>query len=275
MVPPIGILTRNRAAYLDVTLRSLSDTWLPDGVTVQIFDDASDCALTRKYYTSGNSVVLNYTWPVDDKWESRGFDILPSGTRTCETIGDKLDITVSPQSLGVVAASCNAVRSLFSGTAADGVFLLQDDVLFNADWYLRMLQTVKDSKKFAPKGIGVLSGMKLNQKLKPRHGQSVVSSGITAQCLYITRRAFDTVDFLTSPPAVKLRFDDLLRRSVTKTGLWGGVTFPFVCQHIGVSSLVRPHRKWVAGKPARVGYYSSPPYAMSDVVRVFRNYSGN
>jgi len=275
MVPPIGILTRNRAAYLDVTLRSLSDTLLPDNVAVRVFDDASDCSVTREYYTEGGCVDLGYNWPVDDKWESRGFNILPTGVHPRETIGHKIDISVVQAPLGVVAASCSAVRSLFEMTGEDGVFLLQDDVVFNADWYLKMLNAVKRSKKFAPNGIGVLSGIKLNHKLRPKHGQIAVSSGITAQCLYITRRAFDTVPFLSSPPPVKMRFDDLLRRGVTNTGLWGGVIFPFVCQHIGVSSLVRPHRKWVAGKRARVGYYSSPPYAMSDTVRVFRKSSGN
>lgn len=270
MVPPIGILTRNRAAYLDITLRSLSATLLPDSVDVCIFDDASDCDTTRAYYATTGNVALSYAWPVDDRWDSRGFDILPTGVCIQPAIGDKIDIIAAATATGVVAASCRAICTLFESTSADGVFLLQDDVVFKHDWYLRMLEIVKHSKKFAPKGIGVLSGLKLNQKLRAKTGQSVISAGITAQCLYITRRAFDTVNFFTSPPNVKLRFDDLLRRSITKAGLWGGVTFPFVCQHIGVQSLVRPHKKWVAGKPARVGFYVSPPYAMNDAVRVFR-----
>jgi DNA-binding transcriptional LysR family regulator len=161
------------------------------------------------------------------------------------------------------------VRQLFDSTDADGVFLLQDDVVFNADWYERMLDTVSRSNMFTDKPIGVLAGIKLNHKLKP--GERIAApSGITAQCLYISRRAFDKVEFLRKPPAVKQRFDDLLRRSMVTAGLWGGVIYPFVCQHIGVQSLVRPHKRWTASSTARVGYYAHPPYTMSDSVRVFR-----
>ena len=252
--PPIGILTRDRAPYLDVTLRSLTATRLPDDVSVRIFDDASTCELTRAYYATSGHVRLSYTWPVGPRWQTLGFDVLPGKHRRSDTIGSKVTIQRNTSPLGVVVASCKAVRQLFDSTDADGVFLLQDDVVFNADWYERMLDTVS---------------IKLNHKLKP--GERIAApSGITAQCLYISRRAFDKVEFLRKPPAVKQRFDDLLRRSMVTAGLWGGVIYPFVCQHIGVQSLVRPHKRWTASSTARVGYYAHPPYTMSDSVRVFR-----
>lgn len=268
--PPIGILSRNRAAYLDITLRSLTATRLPAGVSVQIFDDASDDTATLGYYSSTDCVGLNYAWPVDKKWLSRGFAILPSGLRSRRGIVDRVNVVRAATSRGVVAASCDAVRQLFAGTDAAGVFLLQDDVLFNENWYSRMLDTVARSRAFTDKPVGVLAGIKLNHTLRVPAGQSAVPSGITAQCLYISRRAFDSVPFLTNPPSVRQRFDDLLRKSVERAGLWGGVIYPFVCQHIGVKSLVRPHKRWAVGSTVRVGLYSIPPYAMSDEVRQWK-----
>lgn len=268
--PPIGILSRNRASYLDVTLRSLSATTLPDGVSVRVFDDASDDTTTLGYYKCSDTRLLNYTWPVDKKWTALGFSILPTGEVLRSGIANKVHITRAKSPRGVVAASCAAVQQLFEDTDAAGVFLLQDDVLFNADWYHRMLDTVARSAEFTPKPVGVLAGIKLNHSLHVKAGQLAVPSGITAQCLYISRQAFDSVPFLTQPPNVKQRFDDLLRKSVERAGMWGGVIYPFVCQHIGVKSLVRPHKRWAVGSTVRVGLYSMPPYAMSDEVRQWK-----
>lgn len=268
--PPIGILSRNRAAYLDVTLRSLSATTLPTDISVRVFDDASDDKTTLGYYNRSGDSLLNYTWPIDPKWAARGFSVLPVGEVTRSGIAAKVAITQAKSPRGVVAASCDAVSRLFAGTNAAGVFLLQDDVLFNADWYHRMLDTVARSSEFTPKPVGVLAGIKLNHSLHAKAGQLAIPSGITAQCLYISRQAFDSVPFLTQPPNVKQRFDDLLRKSVERAGLWGGVIYPFVCQHIGVKSLVRPHKRWAVGSTVRVGLYSMPPYAMSDEVRQWK-----
>lgn len=268
--PPIGILSRNRAAYLDATLRSLSATQLPDGISVRVFDDASDDATTLGYYASSAHMMLNYGWPTDKHWISRGFAVLPNGLTHSNGIAEKVAVERASSPKGVVVASCNAIRRLFDATTADGVFLLQDDVLFNANWYSRMLDTVARSREFTTKPIGVLAGIKLNHTLRADVGQIAIPSGITAQCLYISRQAFDSVPFLTHPPNVKQRFDDLLRKSVDRAGMWGGVIYPFVCQHIGVKSLVRPHKRWAVGSTVRVGLYSIPPYAMSDEVRQWK-----
>lgn len=268
--PPIGILTRNRASYLDVTLRSLSATTLPADVRVRVFDDASDDPVTLEYYTDSCDVLLPYNWPADKQWDARGFAVLPTGPCLRTGVAQLVEICRAPASQGVVAASCAAVRQLFLDTQADGVFLLQDDVIFNNDWYARMLATIRDSKAFTGKHVGVLAGIKLNHRLHNAAGRIAVPSGITAQCLYISRRAFDSVPFLQRPPAVMMRFDDLLRRSVEKAGMWGGVIHPFVCQHIGVKSLVRPKKRWAVGSTVRIGLYSTPPYAMTDKVRQWK-----
>ena len=268
--PPIGILSRNRAAYLDATLRSLSATQLPDGISVRVFDDASDDATTLGYYTSSTRTLLNYGWPADKHWIARGFAVLPNGLIPSSGIVDKVVVERASSPKGVVIASCNAIKQLFDATTADGVFLLQDDVLFNVNWYSRMLDTVTRSREFTDKPVGVLAGIKLNHTLRAAAGQIAIPSGITAQCLYISRQAFDSVPFLTRPPNVKQRFDDLLRKSVEQAGMWGGVIYPFVCQHIGVKSLVRPHKRWAVGSTVRVGLHSIPPYAMSDEVRQWK-----
>ena len=42
---------------------------------------------------------------------------------------------------------------------------------------------------------------------------------------------------------------------------------PFVCQHIGVRSLVHPEEFWLQrGEGGRTGYEASPPYALAGEV---------
>lgn len=267
---PIGIMTRNRPAYLDATLRSLSGTILPKDVSVTVFDDASDQPAMRRYLNTNDPVHCDDNWPSDFNWRQklglacvrkRGPLVGIKDRVRVERLGD------SPQ--GVVSASGEAVRRLFAAfPAANGVFLLQDDCVFNADWYMRMMWTAEKHRFEQP--LGVLAGIKLNhaypvdsKKLPP-----VMASGITAQCLYISQAAAK-LEVLRVPQTKQKRFDDHLCRQARSMRLWVGVILPFVVQHIGITSLVRPGVSWLREGVGRVGRYSRPPYAMQDAVRTF------
>lgn len=268
---PIGIVTRNRAAYLDVTLRSLSATALPAGTVVRLFDDASDDPVTQAYYSTNDHLPdATVAWPADRRWSSRGLaEVGSTGMPRPRGIFGKLPVTVAPAPAGVVAASCRAAKTLFlEFPDAPYIFLLQDDVVFNADWFTRMTDVADNTKLSRP--LGVLAGIKLNQKLHRIAGKKVVPSGITAQCLLITRHAFDRCEeFFRVFHKSRKRFDDSLRNVVTANNLWAGCIVPFVCQHIGIKSLVRPSRRWFSAPSGRIGYYAHPPYVFSETVRKF------
>lgn len=269
---PIGIVTRNRVTYLDVTLRSLSGTHLPANVPVVVFDDASDDRATVAYLHTDQPVTIPRSWPEHKTWRSQlglgvinDYDIMPKG------IKNKVKVErLSPKPLGVVEASCEALRRLrLQNLDAPGVILLQDDVVFNADWYTRMVATA--TMTTFPQPLGVLAGIKINhdflfgKQLQP----PVLASGITAQCLFVTHNAIATLDMFNHQQREKKEFDTTLRRRLAANGFWAGVMLPFVCQHFGVQSMVRPKRTWHRGARGRVGYYSHPPYTMTREVKQF------
>src|SRR5689334_2680660 len=74
---PIGIVTRNRAVYLDCTLKSLSATRLPNDPKVIVFDDASNDPLTRTYLDTAETIESAQVWPKVATWSNAGLSFLP------------------------------------------------------------------------------------------------------------------------------------------------------------------------------------------------------
>lgn len=266
---PIGIVTRNRVAYLDVTLRSLSATELPTNVPVYVFDDASDAKESRLYYTTSRSIDAKTTWPGHKMWHKLGLDVINKNDRPPTGLRGMVQVvTLGAKPTGVVNASCRAITWMFEKYPdAEGVILLQDDVIFKEDWYIRLTQAAQDVKLFGKKKLGVIAGIHLNKKISGEK-KGVREGGITGQCLYVSRDAFKkTNGFFTRKHSSKQKFDDQIRRVVGRAGLWAGLILPFVCQHFGVVSLVRPRRSWHRGKKGRIGFYVNPPYVLAERVR--------
>lgn len=272
---PIGIVTRERPLYLDVTLRSLSATELPDDISLTIFDDCSVTEAARAYYTTNKSIKVSSDWPVGCKhWTRHGLNIVSDGWRFPTGISGLVDVVQLGNSpLGVFNGSCRAVTMMFTQhPEAQGVFLLQDDVIFNHDWYQRMLDTAARIGEYSAQPLGLLAGLKLNHKIAFDGRPPIATmSGITAQCLYIPRHTYQLCSsYFTESHDKDRRFDDMLRRHVLDHHLWAGCIYPFVCQHIGITSLVRPGKTWKFATSGRVGYYAYPPYSLAPSVRKFR-----
>ena len=270
---PIGVVTRDRVAYLDVTLRSLSATALPPDVPVIIFDDHSTEKQTRLYYATKKRITHNYKWPTGTAWKKILGPAVVNSTYA-DGIQSKISvISLGNKPAGVVNASCHAIRVLFEKYPdAPGVILLQDDIVFKVDWYDKMLQTIANSKAFTEKHVGLLAGIKLNHNLRFTEEIPIaVSSGVTAQCLYVSRKAYKILQskYFGKHHKSSNRFDDTLRRAVSGANMWAGCIYPFVCQHIGIKSIVRPQRSWRRGKNGRIGYYVQPPYSLADEVKKF------
>ncbi len=270
---PIGIVTQNRVAYLDITLRSLSATTLPDGISVTIYDDASVGAETLAYYRGTDPVSCPSPWPHSKQWKRAGLNFI-NALHNPVGIAGKVGVEyLGATGQGVVNASCEALRRLFaSHPDVPGVILLQDDVVFKEDWYDQMMSKSSDKSLYGKQGLGLLAGVHLNRRYKQSPHPPVVASGTTAQCLYVSRAAFHSLkdSYLKNRHTKRRQFDDTFVRSIGGAGLWHGVMLPFVCQHIGVRSIVRPKKGWNRGKQGRVGFYVGPPYAMADRVRNFK-----
>ena len=271
---PIGIVTRNRVAYLDVTLRSLSATTLPDRIPLTVFDDSSNSRTSQRYYTTNNRCQIDDHWPTGKMWrETLGLGVINNSALPRGIKGEVQVHKLGKEPLGVVNASCEAIRQLFEANPnAPGVILLQDDVIFKADWYETLCRVAQTPENFGEQQLGLLAGIKLNTKINwPAEPKPVLASGITAQCLYISRAGFEALGetYFKKKHTIQKRFDDTLRRAMDNNKLWAGVIFPFVCQHFGVKSLVRPKKGWHQGAKGRVGFYVHPPYALANAVKRF------
>lgn len=270
---PIGILTRDRISYLDVTLKSLSAaSSVPDRNPLVVFDDASVLPETDRYYHTAASVVTERKWP---RWHSSlGIDPVIATAGGLQGIAGRIRVhRLSDSPLGVVNASCQAIQQLFSKyPSAPGVFLFQDDVIVNGDFYTRMVETAQDRTLYDGKDLGLLAGVKLNHRVRfTGEPTPVVATGITAQCLYIPKRAYHVLlpSYIGTRHKITTRFDDTFRRAIASAGLWAGTIYPYCCQHIGAVSIVRPEKRWNVGTKGRIGFYSAPPYAIRPTVRAF------
>jgi hypothetical protein len=270
---PIGLLTRNRHVYLDATLRSLSATGLPAKQPVIVFDDASDEQATVAYLYGSSLIPAGDPWPRVPAWGPLGLDILWKQYRSPHGLLGKVAVErLGGTPLGVVNASCQMICRLFKRYPdAPGVILLQDDVIFNHDWYMQMLINAGRTE-MGP--IGLLSGCRLNKPLKTEYAKMSLlrlTHSTTAQCLYLAREAYEREkEWFSSEHNLRSGFDNHLCTTVRRSGHVVCMTNPAVCQHTGLLSLVRPKLGWHArGKRGRISYEARPPYVLADRIKTF------
>ena len=249
---PIGVVTRNRAAMLDVTLRSLLASRLPDKLVIDVLDDASDESSTRGYLRGDWNLRLNGArkirrqaarfrrqWQIDPRWWRVG---RVDGIRTVAGVFNSGGIfniwPISYPSVGVVNASCRAVQNMFlHHPNAPGVILLQDDVVFTENWY----QDLLFHGLHAP-DIGIVSGCSHVSNLRSDGRQRLMREAIcSAQVLFIHRRAYDKLRWWFEwDHQYQQGFDSMLCYELQSKGteLSVGVIHPAIAQHVGFDSQV-------------------------------------
>jgi hypothetical protein len=267
---PIGIITRNRHAYLDVTLRSLSATRLPDDQALVLFDDATDDRTTLAYLYEDRPVDVSHRWPRDREWLRAGLDVIESRAYA-RGMGDDMEvIRLGNTPLGVVNASCAAARFLIERYGyGQGIVLLQDDVVFTTDW---LESIVTAAGRCAPLPPGLIAGMRLNVANPDRQSPTFIPrDGLTAQCYYLTAAGLEAARaYLYAKHRARQRFDDSLCEAVRRGGLGVYVMYPPVCQHFGIQSLVRPEWDWRVKTPrGRIDLDAAGPFVLSDCIRPF------
>lgn len=269
---PLAILTRNRAAYLDVTLRSLSATTLPEEQPLIVYDDTSDEPATATYLYKDLPVTCGRPWPQNNpQWDAAGLHIVNKRHRVPQGLQGRVRVEpVAAQPLGVVNASCQMICRTFARyPAAQAAIFLQDDVVFNADWYARL--TAEASAIAAQRPLGLLAGCRLNRPLASSAPSVLLGNSITAQCVLLTRSAFEQARaWFESRHQLRNGFDNHLCTAIRRIGQEVHLINPAVCQHIGLVSLVRPKIGWRArGKRGRICFEAKPPYVLADAVKVF------
>lgn len=269
---PIGIVTRNRAAYLDVTLRSLSGTLLPPNQRVIVFDDASDGDKTLQYLYTDKPTDLRYNWPTNHRWRQLGLHCVQSRHNAPGLQGLVEVVKLGDKPQGVVNGTCKAIqimRERFPNSR--GLLMLQDDVVFKKDWRLKMLRAARLASQ---RPVGLVCGMWSNKrpKAKAAVGQVCIrKGGITAQCYYITPQGLEAVDsWIKEHHQLSAGFDNKFCAAMRTGGATVYLVRPAVVQHIGIVSHVRPKWKWTRLNPkGRIDYSARGPYVMAAEVRSF------
>ena len=267
---PIAIVTRNRHAYLDVTLRSLSATSLPRTAVVTIFDDASDDPATQAYLYGRGPVDVRHSWPRNRHWERAGLGFVESRDEA-RGIADKVEVVkLAGRSQGVVNASCAAARFLMDNCdTSGGMILLQDDVVFREDW-LPSIQAA--AARCGAKPPGLIAGMRLNVANPDRESPTFIPrKSLTAQCYFVTPAGVAAcAPYVSARHRARRRFDNSFCAAIRRAGLGVYLMCPPVCQHIGLKSLVRPEWDWRVRTPrGRVDLDAVGPFVLAEDVRSF------
>jgi hypothetical protein len=273
---PIAIVTRDRHQYLDLTLRSLSATTLPDDQVVNVFDDCSCDEDTISYLYSDKEVNTSMWVPSDKTWMNNGLGPVRPRDKAKGLADRVLVYRVGDDPVGVMNASCRAIRRMmeYHGDTIEknGLFLIQDDVVFNVDWQKRMNTARARVRSKKPK-LGLLAGMRLNTPMKQRRPNPflVNKHGVTAQLYYLTAKGIEAIDWwLHQHHSHNKGFDNKMCAKIRSHNLGVYMMNPPVCQHIGVVSAVRPSwgwKKW--SHKGRVCYQSKGPYVMAKDVKEF------
>jgi hypothetical protein len=267
---PIAIVTRNRHTYLDITLRSLSASRLPRDQALVIVDDASDDPATRAYLYTNEPVDVRQRWPRNRAWIGAGLNVVLSREMARGIAGRITVLRIGQKAQGVVNASCAALRFLKEECGgANGMVLLQDDVVFARDW-LRAIQRALPA--CAKKPPGLIAGMRLNVANPERQSPTFIPrDGLTAQCYYLTPQGVEAVTpYVARKHRAQTRFDDSLCAAVRRAGSGVYLMYPPVCQHFGLQSLVRPEWDWLIRTPlGRVDLDATGPFVVGNRIRGF------
>ena len=267
---PIGVVTRNRYAYLDVTIRSLSASRLPADQAVVVFDDASDDAQTIDYLYSSKVIPGPKDWPTDSFWEQYGLSCISLRRPIIGISGTLPVITIGKERIGVVNASCTALKWLFAlYPHSKAVILLQDDVLVQPSW----LEDLILAERRLAQLPGLIAGCRLNRTVKTNSPVvHIPQGGVTAQCYYITNRGKEACwSWIHHTHHMTSGFDNKFCNAIRKGGADVFLVNPSVCQHFGVVSQVRPTWGWrrLNQRKGRVDYTANAPFAMAHAIRRF------
>jgi hypothetical protein len=264
---PIGLRTWNRPGYLDVTLRSLLATELPENPEIVIMDDCSDMrdAVLQLYTSEQISLREPCIWPKHRRdwqacvgalrsvWSVRGLSGRFNVFRPVFKKGD----------LGGVMWCVDTLMKHY--TEAQQIILVEADVVFHKDWYKAVLKTLyESSREEGPNGdrVGVVSAYNrcpgklesvkgtMGWHWRPVHkredGHWNCSNGIGGVMYLIKREFYEKAvdDFQKEYHISKKSGDTAIQGLCADCGFSIAATMPSFIQHIGVESSSWPERGW-------------------------------
>lgn len=264
---PIAITTKDRPAYLDTTLRSLTAS-VERTDTVHIWADKPE--------TDDGARILDtserFSLQVPVSWYPNPHRCLPD-VHAVTGVWGRFKVTGFLAASGAWGVPASAIIHAFE-RGADALILLQDDVVFKRGWYETMEGCVQQG---LDEGYGVISFHCFSKRHNDVDGLMHWRKPRTvpAQCNLILRNLWDKDEHGIRDSAKVHRprkWDVRLKRMVDQSGLKYGLYRPGICQHTGqVSQCWYAKAQKMEGArrsyKARVDQTVYPPYCGIDDVR--------
>ncbi|HDL84729.1 MAG TPA: hypothetical protein ENH11_00070 [Candidatus Acetothermia bacterium] len=261
---PVAIRTRNRPAYLDVTLRSLMATKLPPACDIVVLDDCSDDETSKLQLTTSGLIELPEpcVWPVSPRWAGRVGNL--KNVTHVQGLRDLVEIMQPETKKGVRGGIFWCIATMMEKyPAAEAVAVIEGDVVFNADWY-DAVNYAYDLCKDAPGPNGNMLGLLTAYDRKPGkptptgfkwrwcsvrrrgNGNWHCGGGIGGVMYLVTRRFYDAavVSFQAKYNPNKRSGDTYLQGVCGAAKFSIASTGPAFIQHIGVASSAWPNKGW-------------------------------
>jgi glycosyltransferase involved in cell wall biosynthesis len=265
---PIALRARNRPAFLDVTLRSLKASNLPDNKNMIVIDDCSDDKHAIVHLATSDPIILPkpIEWPVGPSWDSCLGKI--KNIRGIHGIRGEIEI-VQPEKkkgdLGGIFWIINYMMNRYKNS--DAIIVFEADCVVRPDWYEaieRSYLACKDLKGPNGNSLGLLtcydrSGSFSKKSAKyenpswawksvaPKPGGLWGCGGGIGGVMYLVTRGL----YEASISAMKDTYNPEKRSGDTALQAQCGVhkfniavTAPSYCQHIGYQSVCWPSKGW-------------------------------
>lgn len=269
---PVVITTSDRPALCALTLRSVAAAFPPDNYIAICIDS--------EYYSSwhpysGNTVAtVNFECPNDPRWTEAGLDRLCGiwpvelwKVKDLEVIKSELTPGVYQNRAGVVVNTIAAINLAFKeNPKANSIVLFQDDVLCTRELYSEI---EKGATVAGYNRAGIISyGCTIHGRHVPcaRHTEdnpqyfSVPFSGLL--CWQIFREFYSAhKNFFNYHHADKIKsVDVLLSQLCIRSNRKLLLRKPYLIQHIGLESVVRPNVRFFSRLRCRLMPGVSGPY---------------
>ena len=262
---PIIVRSRNRPVYLDVTLKSLTASNMPDGLDLVVMDDCSDDEVAVKYIKTDDIIRLpeQCLWlgPSHAPWKAYVGMIQP--VEQLVGIKSRYEIIQPKTRKGVRGGVFWSINYMFENfPSAQCIHCIEGDAVFNADWYEATVMGWREKcNKKGPNGehLGILSCYDRKAKSpkapmnsvwrslrKLSSGRWNCGNGIGGVHYLITREFWEASkkSFQVKHNAGARAGDTLLQGICVNANFSIACTSPSYCQHIGIASTAWPAKGW-------------------------------
>jgi glycosyltransferase involved in cell wall biosynthesis len=264
---PIAVRTRNRPVYLDVTLKSLWASQLPDDADIIVIDDCSDDPEALRHLNTDEKFKLEKpcTWLPEGhpKWE--GYVGRIADVNSLNGLKSRIEVVRPERKKGVRGCLFWGIDYMMTRFPdAEGIIMIEADIVFNAEWYTATCHAYdRVMLGSGPNGpdLGLLTAYDRKGKTtKKGANDGCVWRGVTKRAdgrwncingiggvMYVVTRSFyehSIGSFKKIHPASSRGGDTMIQGFCANANHSIAATVPSYCQHIGITSLAWPEKGW-------------------------------